>query len=125
MEILFEFLAEFIIQVLGEAMIELSCHSIAETFRRPANPRLAWFGFCLLGAVLGGLSLLVFPIHFISIGYMRLFNLFFTPIAVGLCMTLLGAWRENRGDPVLRIDRFSYGYLFALVFAFVRFSFAH
>jgi hypothetical protein len=33
-------------------------------------------------------------------------------------------WRARHGKPVLRIDRFAYGYLFALAFALVRFLFA-
>ncbi|MDC9640262.1 hypothetical protein QYG06_18720 [Xanthomonas euvesicatoria] len=39
-------------------------------------------------------------------------------------MAALGAWRARRGDPVLRIDRFSHGYLFALCFALMRYFFA-
>jgi hypothetical protein len=48
-------------------------------------------------------------------------NLVVVPVLVGLVMVLLGAWRARRGDTVLRIDRFSYGYLFALALAAVRF----
>ena len=55
---------------------------------------------------------------------MRIVNLVLTPIAVGLLMCAMGAWRARRGDAVLRIDRFAYGYLFALALAVVRFSFA-
>jgi len=33
---------------------------------------------------------------------------------------LAGRWRARRGDRVLRIDRFFYGYMFALGFASVR-----
>jgi len=39
-------------------------------------------------------------------------------------MAILGAWRARRGQQVLRIDRFAYGYLFALSIALVRFYFA-
>ncbi len=39
-------------------------------------------------------------------------------------MVALGARRAKRGEPLLRIDRFSYGYLFALSLALVRFNFA-
>jgi hypothetical protein len=39
-------------------------------------------------------------------------------------MCLMGAWRARRGDDVLRIDRFAYGYVFALSLALVRFIFA-
>jgi hypothetical protein len=38
-------------------------------------------------------------------------------------MVALGAWRAQRGEPLLRLDRFSYGYLFALSQALVRFRF--
>jgi hypothetical protein len=41
-----------------------------------------------------------------------------------MAMSLLGHWRAKRGDPVLRIDRFAYGYLFALGVAIIRFKFA-
>ena len=36
----------------------------------------------------------------------------------------LGAWRARRGDELLRIDRFAYGYLFSFALALVRFRFA-
>jgi hypothetical protein len=39
-------------------------------------------------------------------------------------MCALGAWRARRGGVVLRIDRFAYGYLFALALALIRFWFA-
>jgi hypothetical protein len=39
-------------------------------------------------------------------------------------MAALGAWRIRRGQSLVPLDRFAYGCLFALAFAFVRFSFA-
>jgi hypothetical protein len=47
-----------------------------------------------------------------------------TPLLVGGIMVAMGAWRARRGQAVLRIDRFTYGYLFALSLALVRFFFA-
>ena len=38
-------------------------------------------------------------------------------------MATIGAWRIRRGQAVWRIDRFAYGYLFALGLALVRFQF--
>jgi hypothetical protein len=72
----------------------------------------------------GGLSLLVFKQHLTPAGAMRTLNLILTPLAVGLIMTILGRWRARRGEDVLRLDRFAYGYLFALGLAVVRFKFA-
>ncbi|MEG2050389.1 MAG: hypothetical protein RR100_26340 [Comamonas sp.] len=47
-----------------------------------------------------------------------------TAIAVGAVMGAMGAWRARKGEPLLRINRFFYGYLFALCFALVRFVWA-
>lgn len=122
-EFLFELMAEFVLQVIGEALVELGLHSMGEPFRRPPNPWLAAIGYAIFGALLGGLSLLAFPEHFVH-GTWRWVHLLVTPIAVGLVMVLMGAWRARRGQPRLRIDRFACGYLFALALALVRFQFA-
>lgn len=114
---------EFILQVFGEALLELGLHALAEPFLRPPNPWLAALGYALFGAIFGALSLLVFPAHLVGQPW-RIINLVLTPVAAGLVMTAMGAWRARRGDALLRIDRFSYGYLFALTLALVRFGFA-
>jgi len=125
LEFLFEILGEFLLQVLGEALMEVGLHSLAEPFRRTPNPWLAAVGYALLGAALGGMSLLVFPDYLVATKSLRVANAALSPIAAGLCMAAIGAWRARRGQAVLRIDRFSYGYLFALAFGLVRFWFAH
>ncbi len=123
LEFILELVGEFLLQVVGETLIEIGFHSLAEPFRRPPNPWLAAFGYALFGAILGGISLLAFPENLVP-GAWRVANLIATPIAVGAVMAILGAWRARRGQQVLRIDRFAYGYLFALFIALVRFYFA-
>lgn len=105
-------------------LVELGLHSVAEPFRKRPNVWLAVLGYALLGAGVGALSLWAFPSHLTRDGWPRLVNLVVTPVLAGLAMALLGRWRARRGDPVLRIDRFAYGYLFALAVAVVRFNFA-
>lgn len=123
LEIVLEVLGEFLIQVVGEVLLELGLHSLAEPFRKAPNPWLAAFGYALFGGVVGGLSLLAFP-HNLVPGPWRLVNLIVTPLAVGSLMSAMGAWRARRGEPVLRIDKFAYGYLFALMLALMRFFLA-
>ena len=123
-EFLFEVVGEFLLQAIVEALVELGLHSLAEPFRRPPNPWLAALGYTMFGAAAGGLSLLLFPSHLVAGQAWRVANLLVTPAAVGGLMCLMGAWRGRRGDTVLRIDRFAYGYLFALSLALVRFLFA-
>ena len=120
LEFLFQVFGEFILQVVGEALLELGLHSLKEPFRRPPKPWLASIGYVLLGAIAGGVSLLVISSHVVTSKEWRIVNLVVTPLAVGLCMVVIGTWRARRGQPVLRIDRFAYGYLFALSFALVR-----
>ena len=124
LELLFEILGELVIQVFGELLIELGLHSMAEPFRKPPNPWIAAIGYALFGAIFGGLSLLVISQYIVSGSNGRIVNLIATPILAGLCMSLLGRWRSKRGQALIRIDRFSYGYLFAMSFALIRFFFA-
>ena len=75
-------------------------------------------------AIFGGLSLLLIGHHLTPDGQLRLVNLVLTPVAVGGLMVAMGAWRARKGEPLLRINHFFYGYLFALCFALVRYAFA-
>ncbi len=120
--LIFELLGEIILQFFIEALVELGFHSLAAPFRKPPNKWLASLGYLLFGAIAGGLSLLVFPNHMVSEPW-RILNLVIAPFAVGFFMSLMGVWRARRGDEVQGIDRFTYGFLFALSLAAIRFYF--
>jgi len=123
LEFLFEIFGEFLIQVIGEALVEIGLHTWADRSRRPVHPLLSMLGHAFFGAVIGGLSLLVFP-HNLVPPQLRLPNLVLTPLAVGGLMAWMGAWRARRGQAPLQIDRFACGSLFAFALALVRFRFA-
>jgi hypothetical protein len=122
-EFLIEIIGEILLQLLLEGLAELGLHVIAAPFRKPPNPWLAAIGYAMFGAAAGGGSLLLFPSSFVTGDLARILNLLVTPIAVGLLMCVMGAWRARRGQAVMRIDRFAYGYLFALSLALIRFGF--
>ena len=124
MEVIMELFLEFLIQLVGEVLVELGVRALAEPFRKPANAWIAAIGYAAFGSLLGAISLCPLPQHMVVHPVLRVVNLIATPLAVGLCMMWLGAWRSRRGQLVLRIDRFWCGTLFAISFAFVRFVWA-
>lgn len=123
LEFLFEVLGEFVFQVVLEALAEAGLHAVSEPLRKPPKPWLAALGYLLLGTIVGGISLLIFPHNMVPEPW-RITNLLVTPVAAGVMMSALGAWRERQGQDRIRIDRFSYGYLFAFGLALVRFLYA-
>lgn len=122
-ELLFQLLGEVFLQIVVEALAELGLHSVREPFRKPPKPWLAAIGYAIFGAIAGALSLWAFPVLFIVSHSAQIVSLVFTPVVAGLSMAVLGAWRCRRGQDTIRLDKFAYGYLFALAMAVVRFTF--
>lgn len=125
-ELLFEFFGEIIVQVVFEALASAGLHIVRDPDAPPrtTNPWLLIIGYALLGAVAGGLSLLVFSHSLVHSPTARLINLVLAPAAGGLAMAAVGAWRKRRGKVGIELDRFTYGYVFAFAMALVRFHWA-
>lgn len=85
------------------------------------HPALAAIGYTILGAIAGGISLWLLPTLFVTAEWLRIANLILTPVAAGTLMGAFGAWRRRRNEELIRLDHFSYGFLFALAMALVRF----
>lgn len=128
MEVLFEILlqygAEFLIQLVVETGAEVGMHSMGKTFRRPKNPVVATLGFAICGLLAGGLSLLLFPHSSITDPTGRRINVIVAPIVAGAAMAVIGSLRRRRGQRLVRLDRFGYAYVFALMMALVRYRWA-
>jgi hypothetical protein len=124
-EFLFQIVFEFILQIFGELLVELGLRSAAEPFREreARNPVLAFVGYALLGIIVGGLSLLIFPQSFVRSAKLHWVSLVITPTLAGLVMSLVGWLRNRQGKTVIRLDSFSYGFIFAFGMALVRFLF--
>ena len=122
LEIIFEFVAEVLLQVFLEALTEFGLQGLREMFQWPkkAHPFLAVVGYGVLGAGVGALSVLIFPTGFIQEKWMRILNLVVTPIVSGFAMVSLGCWRRYRNQELIRLDHFTCGFVFALAMALVR-----
>lgn len=123
LEALLEGLIELLIQIIIQLLIEFGLHAFIEPLRPEPNPWIAMIGYVLMGTAVGGISLVLFPFHFVRSGPLRALNLVTSPIAAGVFMSIVGCWRARRGEAVLKIDRFAYGFLFAAAVALMRFAF--
>jgi len=125
-EIVLEVFGEIILQVVLQSLAEVGLHS-ARALRDPArgqpaaNPFFATLGYLLFGTIVGLVSLWVRPQLFIVSHALRMANLLITPLAAGLAMMMLGAWRRRREQVLVRMDRFAYGFVFALATSATRY----
>ena len=123
LQILFELLLEFLLQVFGELLIELGFHSLAQPFKDRPDPRLLALGYTLLGLIGGGLSLLLIPDHWLQGGW-RWLNLLLTPILLGGMMGKISL-RPCQIHAEFQWQRFACGLLFALTFGLIRHFYAN
>jgi hypothetical protein len=123
MSFIIELLVEFLVQFVGEVLVENGLRALAEPFQSKPSPWLAAGGYALLGLIVGLISVFIVKPQIVEPVW-RAVNLLVTPVAVGLSMMAVGWWRAKRGQTLLRLDRFAYGYLFALSFAVVRYVWA-
>lgn len=126
MEVLFEIFGELLIQLLFEALAQAGIHAFRNPDRLPAaqNPWLVGCGYALLGAICGAATLIFLPHYLLHSGGTRWVYLLLAPVAAGAGSTVIGILRTRDKAQRLGLDRFAYGYVFALAFALVRFNFA-
>jgi len=117
-----QFIFEMVLQIVGEVLFELAIRGVLEAFKRPVpSPALAAVGYVMLGVIAGAISLWLFPHLFIGPMWARWLNLLLTPLAAGAAMAGVGRLRQRRGQALIRLDRFAYGFVFALAMAAIRF----
>ena len=122
-ELLLGFIVEVVLPIVGEIAFEFLLHCMGQPFvtRERRNAAFAGIGYFLIGLVLGGLSLLVFPRSFVRSEDFHGISLLITPVVAGLVMSAIGRWRLRQGKTLLRLDSFIYGFVFAFPLSLVRF----
>ena len=76
-----------------------------------------------MGAIAGGLSIWLVPMHLFKSPVIQTLNLAITPIALGFIFEWFGRWKTDHDKPRYAVDRFSYGFTFALTMGLVRYFF--
>lgn len=124
-EIIFQLFFEFLLPVIGEMLFEVAFHSVSAPAwaRKALNTVVALIVYLGLGILTGFLSLLIFPHSFVRSSRLHGISLIITPLLAGLTMWGVGRIRRWRGEAVMRLDTFGYGFIFAFGVALMRFLF--
>lgn len=117
MEILFELLAETVLQMVAEILIDLGIHPAGTNAKPRAWPVFA--GYAVSGILIGGISLLVLPEHFIRSEILQTANLLLTPVLAGGMVCSIDTLRKRQSQ-YSRCFRFACGFAFAFCMALVR-----
>lgn len=129
MEIIFELLAQLVFEILVQGVFELGGRGVVAIFRNDSdatktNPYRAICGYILMGAAAGGISIWLMPMHLLASSVLQILNLAVTPIALGFIFEFIGRWKANHDKRRYAVDRFSYGFTFALTMGLIRYFFA-
>ena len=127
MEFIFELLARLVFEIIFQGIFELGGRGIVSIFRREDatfNPWLAICGYVLMGAIAGGLSIWLIPMHLLKSPVLQILNLAITSIVLGFIFEQMGRWKTKHDKRRYAVDRFSYGFTFALTMGLIRYFFA-
>jgi hypothetical protein len=120
---LIELVVELLFQGGGQVLVEGAARLLGASFGRRGqdHPLAAAVGLLLLGAMLGGLSWVVWPHRIVGARAYPGVSLLVSPVVNGLLADALGSWRVNHGRPRTYVSTFWGGALFAFGCALVRF----
>jgi len=126
-ELIVEIVFQLVLQVFAEFVFEV-VKAVRESTREAeqlppaaAGCLLPLVGLFLVGATLGGLSVLFWPQRVFHPGSLKGWSILIGPFCVGGAMHALGRYRESRGHPSTTLATFAGGSCFALGTALARF----
>ena len=125
MEFLLELFLEFLLQIIGEVFIDVILHAASRFtwVRRTLNALLTAIMYFGLGLFIGWFSIWIFPKAFIRSSTLHGISLLITPVLAGFTMSAIGWIRVRRGNLLIRLESFSYGFIFAFAMALIRLLF--
>lgn len=120
---IFEILAEALMEILLGVAADLLSRATRRFFvsSRRIGRALTTLIFAVLGVAAGFLSVAIFPHPLVHPSHFHGVSLLISPVVTGLAMGLVGRTIQRRGRMPVRIESFSYGFVFALAIAIVRF----
>ena len=120
-----EIVAELVLQLLGEFLLELFFRSSGKFFSAIFESSRAFTAavVLLLGALSGAISLAFFPHPLVHPSRCHGIGLIVSPVITGLVMSQVGRLLRSQGKASVQIESFALGFAFAFAMAVVRFLF--
>lgn len=126
-ELIFGFIGELLLETIGEVLLEYGFHGTASAISEGTGNKLFMgFVYAVGGAVLGWLSLLMFPKMLFANAGITFFYFILSPIVAGLVLMTV-SWLIDRGinnSRWLQPAKFVFGVIFALGYSLSRLAFA-
>ena len=125
MEFLLEIFLEFLIQIVGEVLLDVVLHASSRFVRarEALNALLTLIMYFGLGLFVGWLSILILPKAFVRSSNLHGISLLITPVLAGFTMSAIGGFRRRQGKLLIRLETFSCGFIFAFAMALIRLLF--
>ena len=124
-ELVFEFFGELVLQLVAELFgdgLKFGWRRLRGGSQDSSTAReVAWS--LVTGAVAGLIATLLFPVLAIRLPWLQVLNLLAAPLAAGLVVERVRAWRESRAT--FSTPVFAYAALFGLAFALTRWLIGH
>jgi hypothetical protein len=121
-ELLFEVFGELLIQLIFQLLGVVGEHAL-QPYRSPTprSPTASIISHLVIGAALGGLSLLIWRHSMIHGDLARVAYLFLGPVLAGGLSAAVGWLLKRNNHDTVPLERFGYAYLFAFSLSGVRF----
>jgi hypothetical protein len=119
------FLAKSCLQIFAEAVFDLIARAIAAVFQNSEirNRSIASVGYALLGLFAGAASIFLLPHPLFHPSRVHGISLLISPVLTGALMAIIGSMLRRQGRETVRIESFTYGFIFAFGMALVRLLF--
>jgi hypothetical protein len=125
-EILFEILLEVVLPLIAEIFADAALNKVNRIVSRYEAVRVVLTAIMYFGAGLlaGFFSLLIFPTAFARSSRLPGISLVITPVLGGIVVSYIAWLRVRTSDWTIRLETFTYGFLFAFAMTLLRLLFS-
>jgi len=120
---LLELFGDVFLQLLAEGLVDVASRGLSEVVEteRAKDVVVSTLSYAAAGALVGTISLAIFPHPLVHPSRIHGISLLISPVATGLTMSLIGSMLRKSDKKVVPIESFGYGFAFAFGMALIRF----